>query len=115
MDAPDLLRTAAALAAVLGLILACAWAAKRFGLGGALAGATGQRKRLAVADTLTLDARTRLVLVRRDGAEHLLLLNATGATVVETGIDAPADAAPAAPHPASAALTVLRMAAGSRA
>lgn len=70
--------------ALLGLFLA---ALKRFGptLGiERLARASGGSRRLAVVESLMLDPRRRLVLIRADGREHLLLLGATGETVVES-------------------------------
>jgi flagellar protein FliO/FliZ len=44
---------------------------------------------------LPLDGKRRLVLLKRDGVEHLLLIGLTTDVVVETGITAPADKAPA--------------------
>jgi flagellar protein FliO/FliZ len=80
------LKFALAFVLVLGLIALGAWTLRRFGLG-MVSGATRGR-RLAVIETLALDARHRLVLVRRDDREHLILFGA-GETVVETGIAAP--------------------------
>jgi flagellar protein FliO/FliZ len=86
MDLLDYGRFLAALLFVLGLIALVAWLARRFRLGpGAPAGAA---RRLAVLETLPLDARRRLVLIRRDDTEHLLLLGADGNRVVEGGISA---------------------------
>jgi flagellar protein FliO/FliZ len=73
-----------ALAFVLLLIVACAWVARRFGLGGRLVAAGGKR-RLAILEVLPLDGRRRLVLLKRDGVEHLLLLGQPGDLVVERG------------------------------
>lgn len=50
------------------------------------------RHRLAVVDAAPVDARRRLILVRRDGVEHLLLIGGAGDVVVEAGIGAPAAA-----------------------
>lgn len=86
MELTDYLRYAAALGVVVGLILACAWAARRFGLAPGLATA-GAERRLAIVSQCVIDARHRLVLVRRDATEHLLLLGPSGATLVEGGID----------------------------
>ena len=47
-----------------------------------------------MVETMALDAKHRLVLVRRDHAEHLLLLGPAGAAVVETRIGAPPADAP---------------------
>jgi flagellar protein FliO/FliZ len=79
-------RFLAAFLFVLGLIALVAWLARRFRLGtGATAGAA---RRLAVLETLPLDGRRKLVLIRRDGTEHLLLLGTDGSRVVEGGIAA---------------------------
>jgi len=72
----------AALLLVVGLIFALAWVARRLGLMGRLA-STGSRRRLAIVEVLPLDSKRRLVLLRRDGAEHLVLLGLTGDIVVE--------------------------------
>jgi flagellar protein FliO/FliZ len=77
------LKFALAFLLVLGLIALGAWTLRRFGLG--MAGPVGRGRRLAVVESLALDARHRLVLVRRDDREHLILLGA-GETVVESGI-----------------------------
>ena len=94
MEIDALIRMAAALGAVLGLVLIAAWAMRRFGLGG-IALPTTQPKRLSVVEARRLDARRQLVLLRRDGVEHLVILSASGEIVIETGIPAvPAEAAP---------------------
>jgi flagellar protein FliO/FliZ len=78
---PELLRAGIALAAVVVLIVAFGAVLRRFGHGPA----TRAGKRLAVTESLSLDARRRLVIVRHDGREHLLLLGPTGDLVVERG------------------------------
>lgn len=85
-----------ALAFVLGLIVLMAWLMRRLG-GARYVGQPG-RRRLAIVEMAPLDGRRRLVLVRRDDKEHLLLLGAQDDVVVETGIDAP-PAPPAANGP----------------
>jgi flagellar protein FliO/FliZ len=77
----------AALLLVVGLILGLAWVARRLGVMGRLAN-SGGRRRLAVVEVLALDGKRRLVLLRRDGAEHLVLLGLTGDIVVERGVAA---------------------------
>ncbi|OIQ86819.1 flagellar biosynthesis protein, FliO [mine drainage metagenome] len=79
------LRTLLALVFVLGLISLLTWAARRYGFGG-MPRTLGKPRRLQVVESLGLDNRRRLVLVRRDGREHLLLLGAAGDLVVENGI-----------------------------
>jgi flagellar protein FliO/FliZ len=79
-----------ALVLVVALIFALAWVAKRLGFGGRLATARGKR-RLGVQEVLSLDNKRRLVLLKRDGVEHLILLGLNDDVVVETGIIPPAD------------------------
>jgi flagellar protein FliO/FliZ len=84
---------------VLGLIGATAWAVRRFGAG-RLGGANtrGRQPRLAVIDHATVDGRRRLILVRRDNVEHLLMIGGPTDVVVEPNIvravAAPRDIAP---------------------
>jgi len=46
--------------------------------------------RLAVVDHANVDGRRRLVLVRRDNMEHLIMTGGPVDVVIETGIPAPA-------------------------
>ena len=69
---------------VLGLILLLAWALRRFGAGGLTR--PGSKRRLHILETAVAGPRHRLVLVRRDQTEHLLLLGPTGDLVIEQGI-----------------------------
>lgn len=84
MDLIDYGRFLAALLFVLGLIALVAWLARRLRLGPAAA--MSPARRLAVLETLPLDARRKLVLVRRDDTEHLLLLGTDGNRLVESGV-----------------------------
>ncbi|MGE4280341.1 MAG: flagellar biosynthetic protein FliO [Magnetospirillum sp.] len=86
METSDYLRTVSALVLVLGLILGLLWLLRRIGVPGMVPTRQANR-RLSVVESVALDARRRLVLVRRDGQEHLLLLGHTADLVVETGID----------------------------
>lgn len=45
-------------------------------------------KRLAIVEHTNLDGRRRLVLVRRDGIEHLIMTGGPVDVVIETGIGA---------------------------
>lgn len=78
-------RFVGALVLVVALILCIAWLAKRFGLGGRMATARGKR-RLSIQEVLPLDGKRRLVLLKRDSVEHLLLIGLNDDVVVETGI-----------------------------
>ncbi len=71
---------------VLALIGLTAWLVRRFGasrLGGAV---RGRQPRLAVIDAASVDGRRRLVLIRRDNTEHLLMIGGPTDIVVETNI-----------------------------
>ncbi len=80
-------------------------AVRRFGGGqlGSSAG-RGRQPRLGVIDSLAVDGRRRLVLIRRDNVEHLLVIGGPTDVVVEQNIvraagaprEAPAARAPAA-------------------
>ena len=96
------LRFGLALVVVLGMILAAAWVARRLGLGTPMPG--GKRKRrLTLVEVMVLDNKRRLVLVRRDEREHLLLLGGVTDVVVEAGITSFRDAlaSPAPEDPSS--------------
>ncbi|MCC7045689.1 MAG: flagellar biosynthetic protein FliO [Alphaproteobacteria bacterium] len=95
MDLVAYLKFVAALAFVLGLIAALAWVIRRFGPRGMAAQYGKRGRRVAVVEVAPIDARRRLVLVRRDGVEHLLLLGATHDLVVESGVAGGAGAPPA--------------------
>ena len=95
MELAGYLRFALALVLVLGLIGVAAWAARRLGLAGHLPNPRGRTRRLGMVEVAPLDPKHRLVLVRRDGVEHLLLLGSDDGVVIERGIpasDAPAHA-----------------------
>ena len=76
-----------AFVAVLALIGAAAWLVRRFA-GNRLGANTnrGRMPRLAVIDAAAVDGRRRLVLVRRDNIEHLLMIGGPTDIVVEPNI-----------------------------
>lgn len=88
METVSYLRFFLALIFVIGLIGLTAVLWRRFGMPNRLHSRPSVKQRLEVTDSLYIDPRRRLVLVRRDEKEHLLLLGANGETVVETGIEA---------------------------
>lgn len=80
-----------AFAFVMALMFAFSWLMKKLGLAtpGMMA---GTKRRLKVVEHLPLDARRRLVLVRRDDREHLIVIGGNGGdVVVERDIAAPAE------------------------
>jgi flagellar protein FliO/FliZ len=72
---------------VLALLALAFWLVRRFAGGRLGGGATrGRQPRLAVIDQATVDSRRRLVLVRRDNVEHLLIIGGPSDVVVEQNI-----------------------------
>ncbi len=87
-DMPLALRFFFAFIIVLGLIGGTAFLVRRFGgerLGGTSA-ARGRQPRLAVIDAAAVDGRRRLILIRRDNVEHLLMIGGPSDVVVEANI-----------------------------
>jgi flagellar protein FliO/FliZ len=93
---------------VLALIGLTAWLVRRFAGNRLGANANrGRMPRLAVIDAAAVDGRRRLVLVRRDNVEHLLMIGGPTDIVVEPNIvrAMPArDQAPQRPTPGAAEL-----------
>ena len=82
-----IVRFVVAFVIVLGLIGLTFWLIRRFG--GARVGNGAQRgrqPRLAVIDAAPVDGRRRLVLIRRDNVEHLLMLGGPSDFVIEQTI-----------------------------
>ena len=95
MDMDMVLRFVFALGVVLALIAVTGWAGRRYMGSVRLPKLGGRRRRLAVVETLPVDGRTRLFLVRRDGTEHLIMLGTGSTVVVESNIPAAPDFAQA--------------------
>lgn len=91
MELSEILRFVAALVFIIGLIGVCAYVAKRLGLATGGIMATGSQKRLAIVEVKIVDAKHRLVLIRRDDREHLVLLGGEQGLLIEGGIEAPSD------------------------
>jgi flagellar protein FliO/FliZ len=90
MDLIDFARYFSALIFVLSLLGFAALAARKYGLPGITKGTA--QKRLSVVETLMVGPRHKLFLFKRDGVEHLVLMGPQGASVIENGIAAPAQA-----------------------
>ena len=71
---------------VLMLIGAATWLVRRFGVTRLDAAARGRQPRLAVIDAAAVDSRRKLVIIRRDNVEHLLMIGGPTDVVVETNI-----------------------------
>lgn len=86
LDLSNYLQFIAALGVVILLITLVAAAGKRFLINQAGGVKRGKARRLSVIETLPLDARRRVLLVRRDDTEHLVLLGPDKDLVIEAGI-----------------------------
>lgn len=84
---PDLyLKYILGLVVVLGLIALVTVAARKFGMVPKADRRRSDKKRLGISSVISIDAKRRLVLVRRDDQEHLLLLGPERDLVVEQNI-----------------------------
>jgi flagellar protein FliO/FliZ len=82
-----IVRFVVAFVIVLALIGLTFWLIRRFGAARVgTAAQRGRQPRLAVIDAAPVDGRRRLVLVRRDNVEHLLLIGGPSDFVVEQNI-----------------------------
>ncbi len=100
MDLAEYLRFFLALGFVLVLIAILAALVRRSGLGDRLAVAkTTTGRRLDLIEVRPLDAKRKLILLRRDDREHLVLLGSGSDLLIESNI-------PAAPQPAAETATM---------
>ncbi len=84
MELLDYAQYVLALIFVLALVGLGAWALRYFGVSGNMG--TRRDSRLAVVEATMVDKKHRLLLVRRDNVEHLLLIGGSQDVVVESGI-----------------------------
>jgi hypothetical protein len=102
-DLPVPVKFLVAFLVVLAIMGAVGFIVRRLG-GGAMINPSprGRQPRLSVIEAASVDGRRRLVLVRRDNAEHLLLIGGPTDIVVEPNIGRAATVAVAPPAPAPA-------------
>ena len=86
MDLMDFARYIGALLLVLGLVGAAGLAARRFGLGSLVKPSASRR--LSIVETLMIGPRQRLLIIRCDGVEHLLVSGPDGTSIIESGMTA---------------------------
>jgi len=86
VDLPTPVNFVIAFVVVLLLIGAATWLVRRFGATRLDPGARSRQPRLAVVDAAAVDGRRKLVIIRRDNVEHLLMIGGPTDVVVETNI-----------------------------
>ncbi|BAI71842.1 hypothetical protein AZL_012040 [Azospirillum sp. B510] len=84
MDLDQYIRFLLALVFVVALILVVAWVMRRAGMAGGTVRARARQRRLSVVEALPIDAKRRLILVRRDDREHLVLLGINGDLLIDS-------------------------------
>lgn len=87
MDATDIIRLCIALVFVLALMGLFALLARRFNNSNPFTGTND--KRLSIIEQRMLDTKNRLILIKRDNVEHLVIVSNTGSVIVEQGITPP--------------------------
>jgi flagellar protein FliO/FliZ len=100
-DMPLPIKFVVAFVLVLVLIGGAAYLVRRFGATAlnAAAGGRGRQPRLAVIDAASVDGRRRLVLIRRDNVEHLIMIGGPSDVVIEPNIVRAIPTAPAREAP----------------
>ena len=81
-----LVNAALALGAVLVLIVIAMWLLKLVMKASNNVVRSGGRRRLAIVDTLQVDGKRQLVIIRRDNIEHLILTGGPQDVLIEAGI-----------------------------
>ncbi len=99
MDVLDYLRFLLVLMVIVGLIIGLGWLLRRFGFGDGARGPLTRHRRLGTIESASLDARHKVVLVRRDDVEHLVLVGPNTSQVIESGIAASGDMPASKPTP----------------
>lgn len=86
-ELPQFMRLIIALAIVLGLMGGLSLLLKKLGLSTQAAIKSGKDKRLEIVESLPLDARRRLAIVKCDEKEHLIVLGANSELLIDKNID----------------------------
>jgi flagellar protein FliO/FliZ len=103
-DMPQLTKLFLALLIVVGMMGGLAFFLKKIGLSGVISIKPGDKRRLSIVETLPLDARRRLAILKCDSREYLVILSASGETVLDDKLSsAPCEAVDTSQKPVSKA------------
>ncbi len=83
MGYAEFLRMVIALLFVLALILSGLYIAKRFGKGWGLQHIPLNKRRLKIVESISLGPKQRLLIIKRDDTEHLVIIGNDNSTIVE--------------------------------
>lgn len=83
MEYVDIGRVIVSLVGVLALIVLVAWSARKLGLEKRFASMRNDA-RMQLVESLYIDSRHRVVILRRDGREHVLLVSPQQTLVLES-------------------------------
>ena len=86
MDSGSLAKVALVLVFVVSLIGLLALVARALKLPEKWSGAGIRSRRMEVKEVLYIDAKNKVILLRRDEAEHLILIGTNGAIMIESNI-----------------------------
>lgn len=89
-DTDSIVLALAAFLFAIALIALTAWAFRTFVLTGGRAGGSflrGRDRRLGVVETASVDGRRKLILIRRDDVEHLIMTGGPVDMLIEAGIE----------------------------
>lgn len=89
-DIPQLTKLFLALFFVVGTMWGLSFALKKMGLSAVTTIVkSGDKRRLSIVESLHLDARRRLVILKCDNQEYLVILGANGETVISHDLSPP--------------------------
>lgn len=86
MEVENYVRAILALVFVVGLIGLCSVLARKYLVEKQFGGAAKKQKRLSVEEICVVDAKRRLVLIKRDNVEHLVLFGTSSDLLIEKEI-----------------------------
>ena len=90
MDYTDYIKFVAALILVLGMMGGLAFVLKKLGFGHGSGINTGKR-RMKLIEVLNIDTKNKAAIIECDDNQHLVLLNANNASIIESDIKKPAE------------------------